>query len=210
MLFQRRLRLTGAWQHHVAAAVELGLGDLDGAPHPRQVADLGDGVVERVVLCDGLREEPLLHRAFVAGQNVVQAVGVFLVHVGGGLCGAFHLQRPADEEGLINGLAVHPRGPGSRLCHHIDEVLVGEPLHRLAHRRAGYVELGGDRLLVDHLAGADDAAQDQPAHQRVDLVAQGAGTVKPKGGQVHRHGRHTNITVLDSKADSSLASQKRS
>ena len=96
-----------ARHHHVAAAVELGLGNLDRSPQAGQVADVGDGVVEGVVLGDGLGEVPPLHRALMAGEDLMQEVGVLLAHVGGGLGRTFHLEGAADEEGLLDLAAVH-------------------------------------------------------------------------------------------------------
>ena len=58
------------------------------------------------------------------GKDVGQAVGVILGHAGRCLRRAFHFQRPADEEGLLDLLAVHPGGARRRLRHHIHQMLV--------------------------------------------------------------------------------------
>ena len=171
------------WRQRSSWAFEISI-----VPHSRgRLLMLGDGAVKFVIMRDRFGELPPLHGALMAGQNVMQAVGVFLAHVRCRLGRALHFERAADQEGLLDFLAVHPGRARGRLRHHIHQMLVRQALHRLPHRGARDVELQGDGLLVDHLAGLDGAREDQAPHHGIDLVPQGAGPVEPMGGEIEAH-----------------------
>ena len=70
---------------------------------------------------------------------------------------------------------------------HLDQLEELEPLHGLPHRCAGDVQLRGDGLLVDHLARADGARQDEAADHRINLFTKRVRAVEPQGGKIRRH-----------------------
>ena len=88
--------------------------NLEGVAKNVNPFDHGSALHTQIMKTDALKqaldkygEVPPLHRALMAGEDLMQEVGVLLAHVGGGLGRTFHLEGAADEEGLLDLAAVH-------------------------------------------------------------------------------------------------------
>src|SRR5471030_2807601 len=105
-------------------------------------------------------------------MQLLQALLMALVHAPRRDADAFHLERAANEERLVDELAVNGGDRGRRLRPYLDEVLVRELLDGFADGRAGNAQLQGDRLFVDDDARRELAGQNLATQHSVDLLAQ--------------------------------------